>query len=149
MRKKEQSPMEKIAEAVANGDRETLTTFYRKRMRTYGQSGHGCYSPQVFETTMNAAKADPKKLQQDMLAEILAMLSMLAHRVREGILAGIKKHDDASNGSRPWGELPVSVADVLLPRYGKLAAEIRTTVKLMNSLESPPVSPREEAAVDG
>ena len=149
MRKKEFSPMEMIAEAVANGDRETLTTFYRKRMRACGQSGYGSYSPQIFEATMNAAKADPKKLQKESLAEILAMLSMLAHRVREGILAGIKKHDDASNGSRPWGELPASVADVLLPRYGKLAAEIRTTVKLMNSLESPSASPNEEPAVNG
>lgn len=149
MKKKELSQTEQIAEAVANGDRERLTTIYRKQFRAYGQSGHGCYSPQIFEATMTAAKADPKKLQQDMLAEILSMLSMLAHRVREGILAGVKKHDDASNGSRPWGELPPLVADVLLPRYGKLVAEIRTTVKLMNALESPSASPNEEPAVNG
>ena len=141
--------MEKIAEAVANGDRDGLTTIYRKRLRAYGPSGQGSYSPQIFEATINAAKADPKKLQQDMLAEILSMLSMLAHRVREEILAGIRKHDDGSNGTKPWGWLPPAVADVLLPRYGKLVAEIRTTIKLMSSLESPPGSPREEPAVDG
>ena len=149
MRKKNMSSVEMIAKAVANGDRETLTAFYRKRMRAYGQSGHGSYSPQIFEATMNAAKADPKKLQQDVLAEILAMLAMLAHRVREGIMSEVKKHDDVSNGTRPWGDLPPSVADVLLPRYGKIVAEIRTTVKLLDSISSPPVRPVEETAVDG
>ena len=146
---KELSPMEKIAKAVANGDRDGLTAIYRKRLAAYGQSGNGSYSPQIFEATMNAAKADPKRLQQDMLAEILSMLSMLAHRVREEIIAGIRKHDDASNGIHPWGWLPPAVADELLSRYGKLVAEIRTTIKLMSSLESPPASPSEEAASDG
>ena len=41
VRKKEQSPMEKIAEAVANGDRDGLTAIYRQRFRSYGPSGHG------------------------------------------------------------------------------------------------------------
>ena len=136
MNQKEPTFYEQVSTAVDAGDRQKLTEIYRRQSASYA-GNQSAYSSQVLETTLNAARKDPNKFQRELLIENLSVMAMLAHRVQEELMVSIKQHDNVMCRST-WGGLPDQVADILLPRYGKISSEIRTTVKLLQQLDAPP-----------
>ena len=132
---------EQVSEAVDAGDRQRVSNLYREQMaRNAGVSSYQAnFSAVMLEVSENAAKKDPRKFQHDMLAEILAVQSMLLHRVSEHIRTAIARHDKEYSGFHPWGNLPADVTDELLPRYARITTEIFNTMKMIKKLASPPV----------
>lgn len=128
-----------LAEAVKNGDPRRVAELYREyrspRDAYRGYREH--LSAEILEASITAAKRNPGKFQQDVLIDILAMQAMLLHRVGESIQVAIQENDQLDGGGLPWGRLPDEVGDVLLTRYGKIAAEVAGTIKLLQRLESP------------
>lgn len=131
---------DEIADAVKNGDPQRVAEIYREhrstrdRYRGYREN----LSAEYFEASMTAAKQNPQKYQQDILAEILAFQTMLLHRVGESIKIAIQEHDQLDGGGMPWGWLPPPVADEMLPRFGKISAEISNTIRLIQRLQADP-----------
>ena len=131
---------EQVSAAVDSGDRQQISNLYRDNIARYGSFGanRANLSEEILEASANAAKKNPRKFQQDMLAEILAMQSMLLHRVSEHIRTAIARHDKEDRGFHPWGNLPEDVTGELLPRFARISAEVMGTVKMLRKLESPP-----------
>ena len=140
---------EEIAAAVKNGDRRRLADLYRQQGSLYGDNYCAReMSWKMLEATEQAAKLNPAKLQRDLVLEILSMQGTLLHRVDEAIRLSMARHDNDYTGAQPWGWLPPSITDELLPRYGKIASEIAGTIKLLQRLDNPPkVEPNAAAAV--
>jgi hypothetical protein len=141
MKMKQEAPniYEQISAAVDSGDRQRLTDIFRQQLASYG----GCdnqinYSANILEASINAARKDPRKMRREMLNEMLAVQGMLAHRAQEGLLAAIRQHDKETRGKRAWGDLPDEIADIWLARYGRISSEVRTTIKLLQQLDTPP-----------
>lgn len=136
---------EDISEAVKNGDPQRVAEIYREfRSPRDSYSGYREHlSAEYLEASMAAAKQNPPKFQQDVLAEILAMQAMLLHRVGESIKIAIQEHDQHDGGGMPWGWLPPTVANEMLPRYGKIAAEVAGTIKLLRKLDTPTSSAKQ------
>ena len=148
MKKVEFNLPEEIAAAVKNGDRRRLADLYRQQGSLYGDN---YYARQMTwnmrEATEQAAKLNPGKLQRDLVLEILSMQGTLLYRVDEAIRLAMLRHDTDYRGEKPWGWLPPSITDELLPRYGKLTAEVFGTIRLLQKLDAPPV-PNQQAGGD-
>ena len=131
---------ERISAAIEAGDRRLIADLYHEERGLYGifNGDRANLSDEIREASMNAAKKDSLQFQKDILAEILSIQTMLLHRVEESIRIGIARHDKTHTNLSPWGDLPDDIAGVMLPRYGKIAAEIVDTIKLMRKLESSP-----------
>lgn len=136
---------EDISEAVKNGDPQRVAEIYREyRSPRESYSGYReNLSAEFLEASMAAAKQNPQKFQRDILAEILSMQFMLLHRVGESIKIAIQQHDQLDRGGMPWGWLPPTVANEMLPRYGKIAAEVAGTIKLLKKLDAPADAPKQ------
>ena len=150
MQEKQLTFSEQVAMAVENGDRQRVAELYREHRparnayRGYRES----LSAEILEASIVAAKRNPGTFQREVLVEILAMQAMLLHRVGESIQVAIQEHDQLDGGGMPWGWLPSTVADEMLPRYGKIASEAASTIKLIQRLDSPSKSePNAAAAV--
>ena len=134
---------DQVYAAVDAGDRQLVAKLYRDSMVANAgfSSHHAGLSAVMLEVSETAAKRDPRKFQRDVLAEILAMQSMLLHRVSEHIRTAIARHDKDDRGFHPWGNLPENITGELLPRYARISAEIMNTMKLMRKLEAAPAGP--------
>lgn len=148
MKKKLLGFKDEVAAAVAAGDQEQVTNVYRRQIAWFkcGADVSG-YSADVLESALKAAEADPGKMKRNLLVEILAVQSMLLHRVREELMARIRKHDEKPNGFDPWGNLPPEISAELLPRYARLTSEVFHTLKVMQKLECQPADPDEKADI--
>ena len=148
MKKVEFNIREEIAAAIKSGDRRRLADLYRQQGSLYGDN---YFAPEMswnmLEATEQAAKLNPGKLQRDIVLEILSMQGMLLHRVDEAIRLAMARHDKDYTGPQPWGWLPPSITDELLPRYGKLSAEVFGTIRLLQKLDAPP-APNQQAGDD-
>ena len=140
MKQKAPTFYEQVSEAVDAGDRQLVSNLYRDKIARYGMYGanRANLSEEILEASENAAKKDPRKFQQDILAEVLAMQTMLLHRVEQSIRTAIAQHDKNDRGVHPWGYLEPEIADELLPRYARITTEIFTTMKMIKKLASPP-----------
>ena len=129
---------EEIAAAVKNGDRRRLADLYRQQGSLYGDNYCAReMSWKMLEATEQAAKLNPAKLQRDLVLEILSMQGTLLHRVDEAIRLAMLRHDKDYRGEKPWGWLPPSITDELLPRFGKISAEVSATIRLLQKLDAP------------
>ena len=130
---------EELAAAVKNGDRRRLADLYRQQGSLYGDNYYAReMTCNMLEATEKAAKLDPGKLQRDLVLEILSMQGTLLYRVDEAIRLAMARHDRDYRGEKPWGWLPPTITDELLPRYGKLTTEIFATIRLLQKLDAPP-----------
>ena len=139
MKKVEFNLPEEIAAAVKNGDRRRLADLYRQQGSLYGDNYYAReMSWKMLEATEQAAKLNPGKLQRDIVLEILSIQGTLLHRVDEAIRLAMLRHDKNYTGEQPWGWLPPSITDELLPRFGKISAEVFATIRLLQKLDAPP-----------
>ena len=138
MKQTEFNLRDEIAAAVKNGDRRRLADLYRQQGSLYGDNYYAReMSWNMLEATEHAAKLNPGKLQRDLVLEILSMQGMLLHRVDEAIRLAMMRHDKDYTGPQPWGWLPPSITDELLPRFGKISAEVFATIRLLQKLDAP------------
>ena len=138
MKQPEFNLTEEIAAAVKNGDRRRLADLYRQQGSLYGDNYYAReMSWNMLEATEHAAKLNPGKLQRDLVLEILSMQGTLLHRVDEAIRLAMLRHDKDYRGEKPWGWLPPSITDELLPRFGKISAEVSATIRLLHKLDAP------------
>ena len=139
MKQKGPNFYEQVSKAVDAGDRQLVSNLYRENIARYGSFGanRANLSEQILEASVNAAKKNPQVFHQDLLAEILAVQSMLLHRVEQSIRTAIAQHDKNDREVHPWGYLEPEIADELLPRYARITQEIFATLKLIKKLASP------------
>ena len=124
-----------FAAAVEAGDLDQLRALYQSEKAGFGFiMNKEKITPRMFETTLNAARRDPDRLQSDILHQVLSMQYTLLDRVETGILDMIADFDKRGH---QYGELPEGVSSELLPRYAKISSEIFTTLKLIKKLGSP------------
>ena len=144
MKQPEFNLTEEISVAVKNGDRRRLADLYRQQGSLYGDNYYAReMTCNMLEATEKAAKLDPGKLQRDLVLEILSMQGTLLYRVDEAIRLAMARHDRDYRGEKPWGWLPPTITDELLPRYGKLTSEVFTTIRLLKKLDAPTSSAKQ------
>lgn len=126
---------DQFTDAVAAGDLDRLRELYDREKAGFGYiMNKERITPRMLETTINAARRDPDKLQRDILLQILSVQYTLLDRVETGIFDMIA---DADKRGHPYGEIPDKVASELLPRYARISSEIFATLKLIKKLASP------------
>ena len=125
-----------LAAAKESGDFEKISDIYRWNFYSL-KSGADIsgFSTDMFKGLRNAAKANPRAMQQSILNDILAFQGMLLHRVTEETMNAISNFDRSPPSYDTMGRLPKEITEVLLPRYARLTSEIFATIKTIKKLE--------------
>ena len=126
-----------LAAAKESGDFEKISDIYRWNFYSLksGADVSG-FSADMFKGLRNAAKANPRAMQQGILNDILAFQGMLHHRVTEETMNAISNFDRSPPSYDTLGKLPKEITEVLLPRYARLTSEIFATIKTLKKLEA-------------
>ena len=139
-----------LAAAKESGDFEKISDIYRWNFYSLksGADVSG-FSADMFKGLRNAAKANPRAMQQSILNDILAFQGMLLHRVTEETMKAISNFDQNPPGYETLGKLPNEVTEVLLPRYARLTSEIFATIKTLKKIEAVPIPAKANEPADG
>lgn len=126
-----------LAAAKESGDFEKISDIYRWNFYAL-KSGADIsgFSADIFQALRNAAKANPRAMQQSILNDILAFQAMLLNRVTEETMNAISNFDRSPPSYDTMGRLPKEITEVLLPRYARLTSEIFATIKTIKKLEA-------------
>ena len=137
-----------LAAAKESGDFETISDIYRWNFYSLKSSTDiSGFSADIFQALRNAAKANPRAMQQSILNDILAFQAMLLNRVTEETMNAISNFDRSPPGYDTMGRLPKEITEVLLPRYARLTSEIFATIKTLRKLEAVPI-PAKATAIE-